>query len=59
MRKRELRAVLSADLFIKIDKLRRLYGGISRSGIVAIAVKEMFDRELEGEAAPSKEQRAA
>jgi metal-responsive CopG/Arc/MetJ family transcriptional regulator len=55
MKKRELRAVLSADLFIKLDKLRRLYGGVSRSAIVGIAVKELFDREVKKDTAPIQE----
>lgn len=55
MKKRELRAVLSAALFIKIDRLRKLYWGISRSAIVGIAIKKMADRELKNETAPTQE----
>lgn len=53
--KRELRAIISSDLFIKIDKLRRLYGGVSRTAIVRIAVQQMFDREAKKETAPTQE----
>lgn len=56
MKKRELRAVLSVDLFTRIDKIRSLYGGVSRSAIVGIAVKQMFDREMtQKETAPTQE----
>jgi metal-responsive CopG/Arc/MetJ family transcriptional regulator len=59
MKKRELRAILSSDLFIKIDKLRRLYGGISRSAIIGIAIKQMIDREMTQKKTAPMEKEAA
>jgi metal-responsive CopG/Arc/MetJ family transcriptional regulator len=51
MRKKEMRVTLSPEMLTKLDHLRSQFGGISRSGLISIAIVEMADRYAEKEAA--------
>jgi hypothetical protein len=44
----------------KTDYLRKdIYGGISRSALIGIAIKNLYDSEKQKETAPTQEREAA
>ncbi len=59
MQKHKLRFVLPQNLIAKADSLRKLYGGVSRSAIVGIAIKSLYESEAPKKTAPTQEREAA
>lgn len=59
MKKHELRVVLPQNFIQKVDILRKdVFGGCSRSHIAAIAIKALYDTELQKKTAPIEKEAA-